>query len=383
MKILFIASYAPSLVNFRGPLILSLLEKGISVHAAVPMSSDSEQILSSLRNRGVIFHHIPLQRVGLNPLADFKLFIRLISLLGKLRPSRVLPYTIKPVVYAGIAFRFFKCWNSSCISSFYPLITGLGFAFSNTTRPGIKALVQKFILLLLRQSLKASSCIIFQNSDDKNLLISLKVIEPSVKTAIVGGSGVDLSIFQSSPLPVNASFLMLSRVLVDKGVREFVEAAKIVKKVYPNVAFSYGGFLDSSNPASISESEFRSWIDSDIFEYLGDLSSNDVIIALNKCKFYVLPSYREGTPRSVLEAMALGRPILTTDVPGCRETVVDGLNGFLVPARDPDALANGMIRLIKQPEEDTFRMASESLKLVKARFDVRKVNAQIIGLLCL
>ncbi|WP_071841248.1 glycosyltransferase [Synechococcus sp. WH 8020] len=176
---------------------------------------------------------------------------------------------------------------------------------------------------------------------------------------------------------------MLSRVLADKGVREFVEAAKIVKKVYPNVAFSYGGFLDSLNPTSISESEFRSWVDSDIFEYLGDLSSNDVIIALNKCKFYVLPSYREGTPRSVLEAMALGRPILTTDVPGCRETVVDGLNGFLVPARDPDALANGMIRLIKQSEEDTVRMASNSLKLVKARFDVRKVNTQIIGLLCL
>ena len=169
---------------------------------------------------------------------------------------------------------------------------------------------------------------------------------------------------------------MLSRLIVEKGIIEYVKSAAIVKQIYPEAKFFLAGLIETSL-SSISIDDVYSWVEQDLIEYLGDLS--DVLPALNSCRFFVLPSYREGTPRSVLEAMSVGRPIITTDVPGCRETVVHGVNGLLVPPRDVNALAQSMLSLIAQSDVDTNRMARASIELVRDCFDVHKVNAQLFN----
>ena len=257
-------------------------------------------------------------------------------------------------------------------------ITGLGFPFSNngSSRSIFRSLLKQLLLFLYRESLLASEVVFFQNPDDMYEFKVLGLLSNSAKIVRTWGSGVDLKAFPPTPLPSNIRFLMLSRLLVEKGVREYVYAAKIVKARYPHAVFRLAGSFDS-NPSGIDIKELTSWTTENHIEYLGELSQ--VYNELARCRFYVLPSYyREGTPRSVLEAMAVGRPIITTDSPGCRETVVDGSNGFLVQPRNTDDLANAMFRLIEQSEAETQRMAHASIQLARDRYDVHKVNAQIL-----
>ena len=171
---------------------------------------------------------------------------------------------------------------------------------------------------------------------------------------------------------------MISRLLIDKGVREYVEAAKIVRSRFPNVIFQLAGYLDE-NPSSITARELQSLINQGDIQYLGELKSVQPI--LKNCKFYVLPSYREGTPRSILEALSTGRPIITTDVPGCRETVVHEKNGLLVPIKDPVALANAMIRLLKEKDESIKKMAQESYLIAKNKYEINKVNQSMLNIM--
>lgn len=376
MRILVVASFGPSLINFRGPLLTKLVSNGHQVWAAAPLSLEATDLEIQLAATGVRYLPIPLARGGLNPFGDIITLQSLYCLLEKIQPDLVFAYTIKPVIYVGLAIRLHLLLHRGLSIRFVALITGLGYAFTSGCGGGkprwfLRVLLQR----LYCAGLRSAHALVFQNPDDQAAFQAMGLVPSSAKTLRVWGSGVDLDVFTAQELPAAPIFLMLSRLLADKGIREYVEAARLVRAKYPLAVFRLAGMLDS-NPAAIGQSELESWIAGGDIEYLGVL--NSVQEALHECRFYVLPSYREGTPRSVLEAMATRRPILTTDVPGCRETVVHGINGFLVPPRDSQALAEAMCKLIAQPEAVTQSMARCSLELARHRFDVHKVNAQLL-----
>jgi len=275
------------------------------------------------------------------------------------------------VIYTGLVLKFFKK------ISYFPLITGLGYAFID--RESVKYKIIKYLIIrLYRESLKNSAKTIFQNKDDQSLFSKLKIIKEKKISNVVNGSGVDLNQYPLSDLPSKPVFLMISRLLIDKGVREYVEAAKIVRSNFSNVRFQLAGYIDR-NPSSIAAKELQSWINEGNIEYLGEIKSVQSI--LKSCKYYVLPSYREGTPRSVLEALATGRPIITTDAPGCRETVIHKKNGLLVPIKDSTALANAMISLLEESDEVIKKMAFESYLIAKNKFEIDKVNKSMLNIM--
>jgi glycosyltransferase involved in cell wall biosynthesis len=253
----------------------------------------------------------------------------------------------------------------------------LGYGF--TEADGIKRkVIRRVMIVLYRAGLKNANSIIFQNLDDEKLFIKLKIIPKNLSSHVVHGSGVDLNLYPFSPLPKKPIFLMLARLLIDKGVREYAEAASLVKAKFPKAVFQLAGRLDS-NPSSISSNELNFWIKKKFIQYLGEISS--VQKSITNCRFYVLPSYREGTPRSVLEAMASGRPIITTDVPGCRETVTHGKNGLLVPPKNSKSLASAMIQLLEENEDKIQSMGRESFILTKDKYDVEIVNKNIVDIM--
>lgn len=303
MRILILASLSRSLLNFRGPLLRALRERGHEVIAAAPSDDGVVAVQEQLASMAIRFEPVPLARGGLNPFNDLRSLRALDTLLRRQRPDVVLAYTAKPVIYGGLAARRVGGIR------FFPMITGLGYAFTDSG--GLKRLlVRRVIEQLYRRSLASAETVIFQNPDDENLFRERKLIPSTVPSVRVNGSGVDLDAFPPAPLPEAPVFLMLARLVADKGVREYVAAARSVKHQYPQAVFRLGGGLDP-NPASIRPDELQSWVDSGVIEYLGDI--HNVQGALAACRYYVLPSYREGTPRSVLEAMATGRPIITTD----------------------------------------------------------------------
>lgn len=375
MRICVVASYGPSLINFRGALIQDLVSRGHRVLALAPLGDQSFDIGSRLYSLGVDFCPLPLARGGLNPLADFFVICTLLRALWRFCPDCLLAYTVKPVVYSGIAVHLLRYLQPRRSIRFVAMITGLGFAFTAGEAASLRSLLRYSLQFLYRVGLRSAQVVVFQNPDDMAEFRAMRLLPSAARLERVWGSGVDLNLFPPQLLPQQPVFLMLARLLADKGVREFIEAARRVKQRYPSAVFRLAGMFDP-NPAAICTQELETWIADGLIEYLGDLRT--VQGALAGCRFYVLPSYREGTPRSVLEAMATGRPILTTDVPGCRETVIHGVNGFLVPPRNPDALADAMLRLIEQPEAKIQRMAEASLVLARDRFDVCKVNAQLL-----
>jgi len=217
--------------------------------------------------------------------------------------------------------------------------------------------------------------VFFQNRDDRDLFIRLGLLPDKSRAAIINGSGVDLDRFQEAPVSSGPPlFLLIARLIRDKGILEYVEAAAILKKRHPQARFQLLGRHDS-NPSAIGRQQLQSWQRDGVIEYLGETSN--VAPHLAAAHVYVLPSYREGTPLTVLEAMATGRPIVTTDVPGCRETVVPGENGFLVPAKSAACLAEAMERFIRAPEL-IRKMGRHSREIAVEKFDVRKVNSVIL-----
>jgi glycosyltransferase involved in cell wall biosynthesis len=371
MRVCVVAGLSRSLLNFRGPLLAAMQERGHEVVAVAPLDEGTDAVEAELVKRSVAFEPIKLARGGLSPRQDLASIRQLQQVFARLRPQVVLAYTAKPVVYSGIAAR--RVGNIR----FFPLITGLGYAFMEGG--GLKRrLVRGMAEHLYRRSLAFAETVIFQNPDDEQLFRERRLISESVPSARVNGSGVDLETFPPMPMPHSQIFLMLARLVADKGVREYVEAARIVRQRYPNAEFRLAGGLDP-NPAGIRRQELQSWMDSGAIEYLGDVSPAQPVLA--DCRYYVLPSYREGTPRSVLEAMATGRPIITTDAPGCRETVENGLNGLLVPPRNAEALAEAMIQMLEAPDSIIQRMADASLAIVREKFDVHKVNQQMLEIM--
>lgn len=362
-RILICASFAESLVNFRGALIQAALDSGAKVHAAAPGLKKDSNITLELEGKGVVVHDLIMKRAGLNPVFDVVTFICLVVTLVRVRPTLFLSYTIKPVIYGSLA-----AWLVG-VHRRFALITGLGYAFTGEST-GKRGLLRKFLQSLYRFSLARTHKVFFQNPDDEALFRKLDLLSSAVPSCVVNGSGVDTVEYQVAPLPEEPRFLLIGRLLGDKGVREYAQAAAVVKAKYPSARFQMVGWIDD-NPDAISQKELDDWVESETLEFLGKLA--DVRPAIAECGVYVLPSYREGTPRTVLEAMAMGRAIITTDAPGCRETVIEGENGYLVPVQDTEALANAMLRCIEHPNE-VAAMGAVSRQIAENKYDVHKVN---------
>ena len=360
---LLVASFTDSLIKFRGPLIRALIEMGFEVHVAAPALNSHSDIERKLKGLDVVVHDIPLQRTGVNPARDLHSLLALRNLMRRIGADYVMGYTVKPVIYGSLA-----AWLAG-VNNRFALITGLGYAFTGETA-GLRNLLRILIQKLYRFSLSRNRLVFFQNPDDEALFRQLSLLKTDIPSCVVNGSGVDLSEYTVFALPEKPSFLLIARLLGDKGVREYVQAAALVKQIYPEVTFRLVGWIDD-NPDSIGQAELHAWIAAGTIEFLGKLS--DVRPAIRDSSVYVLPSYREGTPRTVLEAMAMGRAVITTDAPGCRETVVDGENGFLVPVKNVSALANAMMKMLDDPGM-VVRMGERSREIAAIKYDVHSVN---------
>ena len=368
MKIAVVGGFARSLVAFRGDMLRSMVELGHEVLAMAP--EDDPEVAAALREMGVRYQPVPLRRTGMNPIRDAMTAIALARAFRRFRPDAVFVYAVKPVIYGSLAARLAR------VPLRVAMITGTGSAFLGGGGRK-RRLVSWLVRRLYGLGLAGVHVVFFQNPDDERLFRSLGLVGRRGQRILrVGGSGVDLSKYSPVPLPDGpVTFLLIGRVIRDKGVAEYVEAAKRVRLVHPEARFELLGPLDS-NPTAISKEELDGWVASGAIEYLG--RTPDVRPNLAAAHVCVLPSYGEGMPRSVLEAMAMARPVITTDVPGCRETVVPERNGYLVPVRDAVALADAMIRLIEAPPGRLEAMGAEGRTLAEERFDVRVVNRTIV-----
>jgi len=363
-RVLVVGSLAESLTNFRGDLIKELLDRGNKVFACAPQGS--EKWTTAVTDLGAVFVPVHMHRAGMNMIEDLRTLRHLIAIMKEFEIDVVIAYTIKPVIYGSLAA---KIASVRCMAS---IITGAGYAFTNQT---LKArLISIAARFLYKLAFRFNHLAFFQNPDDQELFRSAGILTRSTKTMIINGSGVNINKFTERPFPDTISFLMLARLNRAKGVLEYVNACKIVRQQHPQVRCLLAGFIDS-NPDSILESDLRHWQDNGYIEYMGPIS--DAPTLYEACSVYVLPSFREGTPRSVLEAMASGRPIITTNAPGCKETVTDGVNGYKVSVGSSEELAERMIYLIEN-EQEIASMGKESRRMATEKYDVRIVNNHIV-----
>lgn len=362
MRIAVLSSHTPSLFWFRMEMMQRFIEKGHSVYALGNERESEWQ--KKFAEKGIIYHQINIQRNGTNPVKDVKCLISIKKQLKNIKPDKVFTYQAKTVIYGTIAA------NILGIAEVYPLIAGLGSLFLNDD---VKTKVIKKILVSeYRYALRKCPAVFFQNTDDVHAFKGEKIIKDQ-QVVLLHGSGVNLEVFQEAPLPETFAFLCISRLIRDKGVFEYIKASEIIKKEYPDVRCMLVGPFDS-NPSSIRPEQLQPYIDSGIIEYFGEQA--DVTPYLEQCSVFVLPSYREGTPKTVLEAMASGRAVVTTDAPGCREAVLNKQNGLLVPIKDIEALVEAMRYMIQSPQEMVC-MAKEGRKRAENLFDVKKVNEKI------
>lgn len=365
MKFLLISPKNRTVYNFRGDLIRTIIEKGYEVLVTGPDQTDVEKIEAL----GARFIEIPMNKTGTSILSDLKYCKRLKALMKAEKPDVTLGYTVKPVVYGAIAAKAAKVKN---INS---MITGGGYTFTAKT---MKAKVLGFIVrTLYKLGLRRADHIIFQNTDDLNEFCERKLAKRE-KCSVVNGSGVNMEHFAPAPLPDKPAFFMLSRLLKSKGMLEYLQAAKIVKEEYPKAKFYLLGKYETAMQDAVPRETVEQYISEGIVERFEETS--DVRPYYEKCSVYVLPSYREGTPRTVLEAMAMGRPVITTDTNGCCETVADGKTGYLVPVADAVSLAERMKAFLLQPEL-AEKMSKESLALCKEKFEVGRVNAEMLKIM--
>jgi glycosyltransferase involved in cell wall biosynthesis len=359
-----LASYSESIVQFRGRLIADIVASHTKVTVAAPglAAPDAVELIAALGAEAV---DTPMQRAGRNPFRDLRYAHMLYRLFRAMKPAYLLAYTAKPVIFGLLA-----AWMAG-VPRRFALITGLGYAFTGE-RQGMTRLV---VGMLYRAALARATVVFFQNPDDEQQFRAARILPLSVKSMVVNGSGVDIEAYSPQPIPLGPPrFLMICRLLGNKGVREYVEAARLLKASFPSATFRLAGWIDE-NPDAIMTWELDAWIAEGVVEYLGRLE--DVRPAIAGASVYVLPSYREGTPRTVLEAMAMGRPIITTNAPGCRETVVDADNGFLVSVKAVDELVEAMSKFIRDPSL-SLKMGGRSRTIAEEKYDVCKVNAAML-----
>lgn len=365
-KIIVLAGYAPSLINFRLHLLKEFQKKGYQVIASAPQNF--QWVREKLKSINIPFYHFPLSPASINPIQDLLFIKKYVSFLNKQKPDIVFAYTIKPVIYGSISAKL------AGIPAVYSLITGLGYTFEQ------KSSKQKLIGLISTKlysfALRSNKTIFFQNSDDVDVFKRKKILGENANIAIINGSGVDLDYFQFETFfPEKPVFLLIARILKSKGILEYIAAAKIVKNKYPQARFHLVGYFYDS-PDAIDKKVIMAAHEEGIIDYKGE--TDDVRPYIRNCSVYVLPSYREGTPRTVLEAMAMGRPIITTNVPGCKETVIHNENGFLVENKNSEDLASAMTKFINNPKL-LKQMGRQSRVIAEQKYDVNKVNKNIIS----
>ena len=368
MKVLVLSSLAFSLVNFRGALLAEMRRHGHEVLAVAP--DRDPEVEAGLATLGIKLEIVPMQRAGTNPFSDLKTLFAYWRLLRRERPDVVLAYTQKPIIYAGMAARLFGK------TRFHALMSGLGHLFSEDARD--RVLVRGIFSRLYRSALKNAVTVFVFNRDDRADMIAAGIIGPQHNVLQVPGSGVDTRHFAAKPVEEGPmTFLMMGRLMRDKGVYDFLEAARIVRRRHPDVRFQLLGRPEDSNRTGISAEEVRRLSVEYPVEFLAE--TRDVRPYLAGCSVFVLPSYyREGLPRTILEAMATGRAIITTDMPGCRDPIEPGGNGFVVPPKSPVALADAMCRLVIDPDLLT-RMSLRSRQLAEQIYDVGLVNRILLG----
>lgn len=347
-----------NLYNFRANLIRSLVADGYEVYALAPRDQYSERV----KEFGCTYIPIYMDAKAVNPLKDFITLIQIIIKLYILNPDCLLGFTVKPNIYGSVAASILKI---KIINN----IAGLGLMFN-------KGKITVWLLeIIYKAALLKSAKVFFQNRDDLKRFVERKIVDKSVVECLPG-SGVDLERFTFLPISCDKQksfrFLLVSRLIWSKGVGEYVGAARVLKNKYPRCEFCLLGFAGVKNPDSIPESIISEWVAEGVINYLG--WTDQVQLELAKSHCVVLPSYYpEGVPRSLLEAAAVGRPIITTNSVGCRDVVSDGVNGFLCLPRDIDDLTNKMEKILSLSIEDLSAMGKRSRGLVEARFDEKIV----------
>lgn len=360
-KIAVVSAHTPSLFWFRMDMMQRF--KFLNYDVVAIANEPENEWKKKFAEYGIAYRQIYVNRNGTNPFKDVKTLHSIRKIFEEEKPIKVFSYNAKAVIYGGIAAKKLKIEH-------YPLIAGVGSVFlSNNFKNEI---LQKIMVAEYKKALKQSPAVFFQNHDDSELFLK-KGIVTDRQIAYIHGSGVNLNKFRYEALPNRLAFLFVGRLLKDKGVREYLEASEKVKTLYPDVRFMLVGPFDT-NPSSIKENELKHYVDAGIIEYYGE--QKDVSLFLKQCSVFVLPSYREGTPKTVLEAMATGRAVITTDAPGCKETVIDGKNGYLIPVKNVDRLVEKMIEMIKFPDlmEEFGR---EGRKMAEGKFSVDTVNNTI------
>ncbi len=367
-RITIVGNQAFSLVNFRGPLIADMVAAG---HRVVALAPDyDEHTREAVRALGAEPLCFSLSRTGMNPLRDIIDMIRLTFMLRRLKPDVTVGYAIKPVIYGTIA-----AWLAG-VPRRFAMIEGLGYVFTplKGREPMKRRALRSIVEHLYKTALGRATRVFFLNSDDVHEFVSRGLVSEK-RVYHLGGIGVDLSEWTPAP-PVKepVTFILVARLLREKGIVEYAEAARIIKAKHPDTRFILLGGLDT-NPGGLKRDEIEAWVSEGIIEWPGHVP--DVRTWIARASVFVLPSYREGVPRSTQEAMAMARPVITTDAPGCRDTVIEGENGFLVKPRDAGALADAMERFISEPEL-IERMGAASRRIAEERFDVRRINRRMM-----
>jgi len=351
MKIAIVLNTSWNIYNFRSGLVTALLNEGHEVVAIAPRDEYSDKLV----NLGCTYSEVKMDSRGANPLKDIALTYELYRIYKHHQPDVILQYTIKPNIYGTFAATLLKIpvINNVC---------GLGTAFLN------KNLVSWIAITMYKLAFRFPKLVFFQNKDDRDFFLESKIIR-AAQTDVLPGSGIDLQKF----IPVTKTigkpftFLLISRLIHDKGILEYIEAIKLLKSKGIDANFQLLGQLDTKHARGISSKLVNQWIEQDVVEYLG--SVDDVRKFINNADCVVLPSYREGTPKSLLEAASSGKPIVATDVAGCNNVVEDGVNGFLCKSKDANDLALKMTNLMSLDEQSLNKMGKASRKIAVSRFN--------------
>ncbi len=366
-KIVFVGSLTTSLTNFRYDILKELSQRADVIACGPERHPKTEATLADL---GIEFRQFPLSRAGLNPFQDLSSLRALIRICRDERPDMVVSYTMKPMIFSGLAARL------TGVPQNYAMCTGLGYVFSEDDQSFFRNLLRKLSVALYRISLKDVDEVFVYNSVDAAEFRSRRLIAADVPMLQIPGSGVNLEHYQHSEPPSGPPvFLMVARLLRYKGVFEYVEAARMLRQKYPDARCQLLGPLDD-NPNSVSAEQLSQWQKDGDIEYLGE--TDDVRPYLRDCSVFVLPTaYREGIPRSILEAMSTGRAVITTDAPGCEDAVSDGQTGFIVPMRDSQKLADAMQRFVED-QGLIATMGREARHRAENEFDVARVNTILL-----
>ncbi|ELM3717396.1 glycosyltransferase family 4 protein [Aeromonas hydrophila] len=364
MNICFVANTAWSMFNFRRGLLLHLINCGYQLTIIAP----NDDYTKKLEDIGCIVHDLPMSAKGVNPFDDIKLVTLLYRYYRKLNPDFIIHYTIKPNIYGSLAAKMAGIPSLA-------ITTGLGYTFVNDN------FIAKIARQLYKMAFRYPKEVWFLNEDDRQAFLAYSLVSEN-KAKLLHGEGVNVSHFSpiSSLMGNNSTtFLLIARMLWDKGIGEYIEAARVIKSKYPKTHFQLLGACDVPNPSLISREQISIWESEGIVEYLGTTDDVRTVIANVDC--VVLPSYREGIPRTMLEAAAMAKPLIVSDAPGCKDVVINGKTGFLCKVKNRDSLAAAMELIINQSTQERVDMGVAGRNLVLHKFDEQVVIKKYIDML--